>query len=120
MSTITLLSLLVIRSPQLKHTKDFYEKLGIQFLKEKHGQGSFHYSARLGSVVFELYPVTNGAPASDNRLGFLVENLDSLLATFLIAFPQSVVALPSVTAYGYRAILIDPDGRKVEVYQKPT
>ena len=69
------LSLLVIRCKDLELSKSFYQRLGLSFVKEKHGNGPTHYSCEHDGFVFELYPNNNEQPKDNNRLGFKVLKL---------------------------------------------
>jgi predicted enzyme related to lactoylglutathione lyase len=107
------LNLIVLKTPQLARLKEFYAALGISFAEEKHSEGPLHLAGRVGEVVIELYPLQDGEADSTTRLGFSVPDLDTVLARLGAA----VVSGPAVTAWGRRAVVKDPDGRKVEVVQ---
>ncbi|MDF1663390.1 MAG: hypothetical protein P1V97_16580, partial [Planctomycetota bacterium] len=53
------LSLLVLKTKQMLELKEFYERLGLQFVEEKHGRGPLHFAATLGSLVLEIYPLSD-------------------------------------------------------------
>lgn len=109
------LNLLVLRTRQLDKVKEFYSALGISFTEEKHGGGPLHLAARVGDLVLELYPLPADAGPADasTRLGFVVRNLEAVLARLGAA----VVSGPRVTEWGRRAVVRDPDGRKVELLE---
>lgn len=48
--------LLVIRVADIETTRIFFEGLGLDFVKEKHGSGPEHYAHVSGDRVFEIYP----------------------------------------------------------------
>ncbi|WP_342753405.1 VOC family protein [Prosthecobacter debontii] len=50
------LNLVVVRVADLERAQKFYEGLGLQFVRHRHGQGPEHLSAEIGDAVFELYP----------------------------------------------------------------
>lgn len=113
------LSLLVLKSRQVEQVLAFYQTLGLEFVEERHGEGPLHYAAKLGNVVFELYP----AAASDSaesavRLGFnaarLMETVEVLRSTGV-----QIASEPKETRWGMRAVVRDPNGRVVELYQQP-
>lgn len=113
------LSFFVIRTSNLNACLDFYRALGLVFVEEKHGAGPLHYSCPSNGVVFELYPVTNqstshGKHSSELRLGFNVASLDDVLPR-LREIQIQIIKPPSNTQWGRRAIVLDPDGRKVEI-----
>ena len=64
-------------------------------------------------MVIELYPLPADAGPADasTRLGFAVPDLDAVLAKLAAA----VVSGPLATEWGRRAVVRDPDGRKVEL-----
>jgi lactoylglutathione lyase len=72
---MTILNLIVLRSPRLDVVKSFYEAVGLRFASEKHGRGPHHFSSMSGAVVLELYPSGKEADVSDLRLGFGVSSL---------------------------------------------
>jgi len=112
------LNLLVLRSDQPEKLKEQYEQLGFSFQYHRHGKGPWHYSAETEEgFVFEIYPLKKTQEHADPtlRLGFDVENLDvrcEELSTW------SVLQKPSMTDWGYQAIVQDLDGRKVELIQQ--
>jgi catechol 2,3-dioxygenase-like lactoylglutathione lyase family enzyme len=105
---ITDVALLVLRCADLPASKAFYEALGLTFRLEKHGRGPEHWSCQIGSLVLELYP-TSTAPTSTERLGFHVVDVQA--------------AVTAAVAAGGRlegpALVVDPDGRKVELSVAP-
>lgn len=111
--------LLVLRTADTKCLVDFYSLLELNFEYHKHGNSPFHYSANIGSTVFEIYPLAKDQKEADKnlRLGFSINNFDhvmSKLKTANVTFVQE----PTETDFGFMAIAIDPDGRKVELYKK--
>lgn len=95
----------------------FYELLEITFQRERHGQGPIHWSAVLPGIVFEIYP----AAAADQvdattRLGFEVP-LTPTLIDRLQASGVTFKQLPKDSLWGRRAIILDPDGRSVELLE---
>jgi len=102
------ISLLVIRCQDIEASKSFYQLLGLSFVKEKHGNGPVHYSCEQDGFVFELYP-NKGEPSQDNnRLGFKVSNLASIIQNISVT---NSYEFAGNTIY----VLTDPDGRKVEI-----
>ena len=112
----TALRLLVIRTTHIDAVRKFYESIGISFREERHGNGPVHFAADLGVLVFEVYPMKdpNGAVDTYTRLGFTVSNVDEAVAVIRAA-GVGIVREPGVTAWGYSAVVRDPDGRTVEL-----
>lgn len=114
-----LLSLLVIRTAKLSDCLEFYQKLGLVFVEEKHGSGPVHYSCKAGDVLFELYPVTSSDDWRDSkvRLGFSVSSIDEVLQQLQTSNAEILKTLED-TQWGRRVVALDPDGRKVEITER--
>jgi lactoylglutathione lyase len=111
------LTLLVLKTRQIEKLLVFYRSLGIEFVEEQHRKGPIHYAGKLGETVFELYPATgDDSVDAEVRLGFSVPNLIETM-TDLRSIGTSVVGEPKATDWGTRAVVRDPDGRVVELYQ---
>ena len=109
-----MLNLIVIHSQDLEISKRFYETLGISFTYEQHGKGKKHLSAVMEGMVFEIYPRNNNIDTSAVRLGFRVESVDKILED-LQEIGVVVISPPKNSQWGRRAVILDPDGYKVEV-----
>ncbi|HYD93352.1 MAG TPA: VOC family protein [Candidatus Paceibacterota bacterium] len=106
------LSLVVIRTPDIEKTRQFYERLlGVSFAREQHGGGPVHYAVELqGKIVFEIYPGIK----TDNVLGFRTHFINGCINRASPFFSKP----PRLTRAGDRithAVLYDPDGRRVEL-----
>lgn len=110
-----MIKLLVLRCEDIHVTKDFYESiLGVKFQGEVHGSGAFHYAHEKDGFVLELYPKIkhNGdTERDDTRLGFLVDSVHESIATLDPVVLQKCEIRNNVIY----TILVDPDGRKVEI-----
>ena len=112
-----ILSLVVLRSPDIDRAAAFYSRLGLQFARHRHGAGPEHFSAELPGGVFELYPQTaGGASTLGTRVGFTVPSVDEAVAS-LSEYPGAVVSPPKGSEWGRRAVVTDPDGHRVELIQ---
>jgi catechol 2,3-dioxygenase-like lactoylglutathione lyase family enzyme len=114
--TEPVLNLVVIRAADPERSAAFYRLLGLSFSKHRHGTGLEHFASEGGPVVFEIYPRGDGASTSAMRLGFRVPSLEAAVAT-LLAAETPVVTPPARTEWGYRAVVLDPDGHKVELLE---
>lgn len=108
------MSLLVLRSPDIERTAQFYRLLGVHFERERHGGGPEHFAGQVGSVVFEIYPQGEGADTVGVRLGFQVASVDAAVEAAR-QNSETVLASPRRSRWGYCAVLADPDGRRVEI-----
>ncbi len=116
MNPITL-NLVVLRTADLERAERFYVSLGLKFTRHRHGSGPEHLSAEMGSIVFELYPrATDDASTLGTRIGFSVSSLDSVIAA-LCDYPAAVISPPQDSPWGRRAVVLDPDGHRVELVQ---
>ena len=115
------LSLIMIRTHQLEALRDFYSQIGLSFEQHKHGKGPIHYAAALddSGAIFEIYPLSKKDTKVDTttRLGFFVEALDDKIESLSQA-NLSIHVQPKMQPWGYNAVVLDPDGRKVELTQK--
>ena len=115
------ISLLVLRTAQMDKSLAFYRALGLIFVEEKHGSGPVHYSTQIGSIVMEIYPGEAAAPINSKgggatMIGLRVDSVDSVLAGIQTLGAQ-VLTAPSDSPWGRRAVVLDPDGRAVELSQ---
>jgi catechol 2,3-dioxygenase-like lactoylglutathione lyase family enzyme len=110
------LNLVVIRAADPEASVAFYQLLGLSFTKHRHGAGPEHYAAE-DAVVFEIYPRGAGEVTTATRLGFRVADLDAVIKGMLLSGTTPIVTLPALTEWGYRAVVQDPDGHKVELVQ---
>lgn len=113
------LRLLVLYTAQLDKTLAFYKTLGLDFVEEKHGAGPLHYACDTGAMVIEIYPASSDEPLPPKSngavmLGFGVASVDATLASLadLGCTPKSP---PKNTAWGRRCVVVDPDGRPIEI-----
>ena len=117
-TTVPSLKLLVLKNRQVDKLLAFYQSLGIAFSQEQHGKGPVHHAGQVGGTVLEIYPLPDDACTVDQstRLGFAVGNLEHVVEN-LRASGTPVTSPPQKTAWGYRAVVQDTDGRAVELYQ---
>ena len=116
--TSVALKLLVLKTLNLERLLAFYGAIGIEFREEQHGKGPLHYAGTIGDLVLELYPAAvDSSIDSATRLGFGIANLDEFLAALRL-LETPIINPPQPTEWGYRAVVRDPDGRAVELYQQ--
>ncbi len=109
------INLVVIRSANLEKSVKFYQMLGLSFDKHKHGNGLEHFASKTGQITFEIYPqIDKTEPTTGTRLGFQVSEVDSLI-TRLHLEDVTVITEPSASEWGRRAVVVDPDGHRVEL-----
>lgn len=113
------INLIVIRTKNIDQLANFYQKLSISFDYHRHVKGPFHYSAELGGTIFEIYPFLKNQvkPNHSLRLGFEVEKLDELIIA-LQKDKVEILKTPTLSEFGYYAVIKDIDGRKIELTEK--
>ena len=117
------LGLVVVRSADIEQTLRFYRALGLEFTEEQHGNGPVHYACDLGGTVIEIYPGKPGT-APDRRaggatlLGFQVGLLEVTLKA-IAEIGATVLTAPQASPWGKRAVVQDPDGRAIELSERP-
>ena len=115
------INLIVIRAADIDVSRNFYQSLGLVFVKEQHGTGPVHYSCELGSTVLEIYTGKPGT-APDRRsagattIGFQVEDMDKVIEATQ-AMGAVVLTALQTSEWGRRAVIQDPDGRAIELNQ---
>jgi hypothetical protein len=110
-------NLLVLRCKDVELTRRFYEKLGISFATEKHGNGPEHYAWQNAGFVLELYPASPRQAPDNVRLGFSTPLLADISGNVLYSPDIKVAKPPYATADRLLMLLGDPDGRMVEISQ---
>jgi catechol 2,3-dioxygenase-like lactoylglutathione lyase family enzyme len=110
-------SLLVLRCKDVEATRRFYERVGLVFVREKHGAGPEHYAWANAGFVLELYPTAQNQAPDNVRLGFSTPLLADLAGNLRHDSEVTVLRPPSPTADRLVMLLQDPDGRKVEISQ---
>lgn len=112
---IAVCNLVVIRARDLDCAKRFYEALGLRFVQHSHGRGPVHLASDERGPVFEIYPLEEpDLPTSSTRIGFAVPSVDEAYAALLAAGGETVSA-PTDSRWGRRAVVMDPDGHRVEL-----
>ena len=103
----------------MEATLAFYRCLGLSFVEEQHGSGPVHYSSQVSSTVLEIYPGDDAAQVNRKHsgatmIGFTIERVDSVIAA-VQQLQAPVLTAPTDSPWGRRAVILDPDGRAIEV-----
>lgn len=99
------LGYIVVRCEALEDSVRFYRTLGLELVRERHGGGPEHYSARIGELVLELYPARTERTAGV-RLGLIVDDLAGVVARLIEGGAE-------VSQRGGEWVVVDPDGHVV-------
>jgi len=110
------LNLVVIQSSNLENSVSFYQSFGLIFNKEQHGKGPEHYACELNNLVFEIYPRSDEMVYGSLRIGFNVENLEQIVEN-VRSKKGTIISEPTMSRWGKRAVVQDPDGHKIELLE---
>lgn len=114
-------SAIVLWTARAREVVAFYEALGLPLATEQHEEGPAHWACELQGVHFAVYEQDEGdlpppeyKAAGASLLGFDVDDLD---AAYLAAktVGARVLIRPEEVPWGRRAVVLDPDGRTVEL-----
>lgn len=112
------LNLVVIRARDARGLARFYSLLGLEFAEEKHGAGPAHFACDLGGFLFEIYPRSDSQPdTSATRVGFQVSSLSASMKAMALTGTR-VLRQPESTKWGRRAVIVDPEGHRVELLER--
>lgn len=117
---------IVLWTARSRETLAFYQALGFPLEVEQHEEGSPHWACQIGSVHFAIYEQDEGdspppeyQSAGASLLGFEVDALDAVyLAAKTVG--ARVLIRPEDVPWGRRAVVLDPDGRTVELNETKT
>ena len=112
------LNLTVLRSPDIERASRFYSAMGLLFMKHRHGNGPEHYTSCINGFVFEIYPLGKHPPTYGTRIGFSVDDVDSIVP-MLIAVGAELISPAADSEWGRRAVVKDLDGHVVELLTPP-
>ena len=114
--TSTSLNLLVLRVADIDRSAAFYATLGLKFKREQHGKGPEHLSAVAGETLLEIYPAEDGVTTTAVRLGFSVAAIRPLIDA-MVSTGGELFSSAKQTTWGLRAVVVDPDGHKIELLE---
>jgi lactoylglutathione lyase len=103
-----------IRTNEIQKLVDFYSLTGLKLDYHKHGT-TFHYSIQTGQSILKIYVLnkTQKDMGLDMRIKFAIDNFDEVLNTF----KEKGVSFLNQPATGLMAVVLDPDGRKIELHK---
>lgn len=110
------LNLVVLRAREPERLAHFYAGLGLRFEEEQHGAGPRHHACDLGGAVLEIYPLEKDADTTTGtRIGFTVDHVEDVVRQ---VETTAILTPPRVTRWGKRAVLLDPEGHRVELVER--
>lgn len=113
---------LILYTRRLAETVAFYRALGMPLEEESHEGGPRHYACDLGPTHVAVYEAAGGraqarGSAGSVMAGFTVGSVTEAIAA-VRSFGAHVVEEPSEYPWGMRALVDDPDGRTVEIFER--
>lgn len=116
---MTILALIVIRTPNPEALLPFYKALGLEFQREQHGSGPIHFAGTLGEVILEIYPPKKNQTEvefSAPMLGFRVDSLEGTLEKLSeIGIDGGEI---KASEWGRFCNVVDFDGRAIQLMEK--
>lgn len=123
---------IILKTEKISETYEFYKSISLPLesdshsdLEEAQDETPQSYSCQVGDVrvvIYALAPWTGPerrTKSHDTMVGFAVDNLDEILEK-LDQLNVKVVLPKEQTSSGQRAVVLDPDGRPVELSQSLT
>ena len=115
-----LLSSIVINTVHVSEMLQFYGCLGLQFREKAISKGGKCHQSFIGPVELTLFESPSGYPrmAPDVQLTFQIKKIDELVSRLTAISGVQCLMDPTLLPDGKKAILLDPDGRAVELIEK--
>lgn len=114
-----LLTSIIINTAHPAQMLNFYSRLGLEFQRHQVSKGGECHKAFLGSVELTLYAIkeTARARSPDLQLTFRIPQLETTVADLVKIDKVECLMDPTLLPDGKKAILLDPDGRAVELIE---
>ncbi len=121
---VTDLGALILFTDNLETVVKFYTAIGAPLELEDHGDDRLHYACELGQSHFAIFESSSGAAAEfrsggSSLTGFTVNSLEDALEASK-SMKTEIIQGPTEYPWGWRALMKDPDGRVLELFQRPT
>ena len=121
-SKITDVGALVLFTGRLREVVAFYRGIGVPLEAEDHGDGATHYACEVGSTHFAVFEAALGQALAHGSGGSMFFGLSVVSARDAVdaakAQGGAVVESPTEYPWGTRALVLDPDGRTVELFER--
>jgi hypothetical protein len=109
---------ITLNTPQPDLLLRFYGLLGFQFVKTLINKGSQSWSGQSDDLNLEIFNINESFSEKipGVQLSFRVQGLEKLVSQFR-ALNAQIMVEPMSLSSGLMAIVIDPDGRSIELIQ---
>ena len=113
------LTSLIINTAHPEEMLQFYGRLGLEFECKQISKGGQCHRAFLGSVELTLYETKTPSASHrpDLQLTFRIQNLEKVCADLGQIKGVECLMDPTLLPDGNKAILLDPDGRAIELIE---
>jgi lactoylglutathione lyase len=114
----------ILFSSDLDACAQFYRLIGLDLEDERHEDGPAHLACDVDGVHVAIFEGGGHGRAPGHRdagstfVGFAVEDVDGTVDA-LMAMGVRVLQAPADFPWGRRAVVEDPDGRPVELFERP-
>lgn len=114
-----LLTSIIINTGHPEAMLQFYTRLGLEFECKQISKGGQCHKAFIGPVELTLYTVkeTAGRKSPDLQLTLRIANLDATVEDLNRIDGVQCLMDPTLLPDGKKAILLDPDGRAIELVE---
>ena len=122
-NAVKMVDAVVCFTARLKKAAAFYRAIGVRLDEERHGDGPLHYACDLGATHFALVERRRDgrrvARSRSTMIGFRVPSLRKAVGSARRSGAKVLLAAQEVP-WGRRAVVLDPDGRLVELNEAPS
>ncbi|WHZ13942.1 MAG: hypothetical protein OJF52_000777 [Nitrospira sp.] len=118
---ITKVGAVIWTSSRVQEVIAFYRAVGIPLEPDTHDEHDKvpHYETDIGGAHFAVFQARENASGSGTQIAFAVADLSEVLSA--IEKLKAPISTPlEDTPWGKRVVVLDPDGRAVEIYQTET
>ena len=120
---VTDLGALILFTDNLETVVKFYTAIGVPLGLEQHDDGPLHYACELGQTHFAIFASSSGVAdefrsGGSSLPGFTVNSLEAAFEASK-SVEAEIIQGPTEYPWGWRALVKDPDGRVLELFQRP-
>ena len=121
-SKVTDVGALILFTDKFEAVMKFYSAIGIPLEPEQHDDGPVHYACEIGLTHFAVFESDSGSgpefrSGGISFSGFTVNSLEDALEAARSVHAE-IVQQPTEHPWRRRALVKDPDGRIVELFQR--
>ena len=116
------LGALILFTARIEDVVCFYRAIGIPLESEQHEAGPIHFACEFGRTHFAVFEAGDGrAPEFRSGgscfAGFAVASIEKAISAARVIGAE-IIQEPESYPWGVRALVQDPDGRVVELFER--